>query len=181
MSDYWAGILIGWCCAWCVTWLIWRLPVHARRFMERRPLRPKEQEDVARILGQLDVPERTMEEIASEKNAVSISYNPKHLREVDTAWSQFRDNPWAWIQGPAPRTAQQVADEVYEDTRWQVKTGPQRQSPSATSTGSFSMSPAKWPAPWQGSTLRIKAPTGVRSSQPYGISVRLPQMYAGAT
>jgi len=116
-----SGIILG--------WLMWRLPVHGKRFVKRAR---RDLEDIHRILGMKDAPLRTMEEIAQDPG-------PKHLRVEDPWWGEF----------VTPEVAQQIKQEYICATRQQ------EQSPSARFTASFSGPTVNPHVPWQGSTMKI--------------------------
>lgn len=168
-NYYWDGVAVGLVCGIILGWTLWRLPVHAARFMDQR--KEKDHLEIQRILGFEQVPERTIEEIA--KDPPAPAHTPRHSRVEETEWSLFRDDPKGWVVAhlPTPMTPEQVAEQTYQEIRWSETRQPMP-SPTATSTGSFSTLTVERHAPWRGSTMRIgRAFTTARNARTSSTSV----------
>lgn len=152
---YWDGLAVGLFVGIVLGWMVWRLPVHARRYMIRKTRR--DLEDIRRIEAGLAAPLRTIEEIASDPPKKTTTH-PRHLRVEETEWSRFRDDPKAWMRALVPelelRTPERVALQAYQEIIWH-ETRPPMRSDTATSMASSFGPIERPPAPWLGTTMKL--------------------------
>lgn len=68
-NAFWIGTLIGFVCAVALCWILWRLPVHQARFMDRKTVaRHRATEDHVSFFEELKkIPLRSMEDIAEDR------------------------------------------------------------------------------------------------------------------